>query len=202
MARGLACLFYSLPNLGALEIRVLFDTWPTITREMPQHFLGRDAASTSRSSSQALKRSTYFTDYDLFRFGQWPEFGDFQWLFYLPSIETMGAAALESQDSFAWPGDIPSARTLTALHLRQSLVAEEILGQLLTAMPNLKTFEYSFLCDAEYFRLPTGFLDFTEPGHALQSMKSSIENLVIISNGSPLWVLNMTIYRIGTSEAT
>ena len=63
---ALACQFYSLPNLGALELNARFKSWPTVIREMLQHFLGHDAASTSRSSFRALKRLTYFVDYDLF----------------------------------------------------------------------------------------------------------------------------------------
>ena len=78
-----------------------------------------------------------------------------------------------------WPADPPLASTLTALHLCRSHVREETLGKNFAITPNLKTFEYDFLCDIEFYALHKAHLDSAKLWRSLQQVKASLETLII-----------------------
>ena len=131
---------------------------------------------------QELKQVSYFADFDLSRREQRPKFCNFQSLFYLPFIKTIRGVSWKSLNPFVWPSDPPLASTLTNLYLRQSNVEEETLVQLLLVTPNLKIFEYDFLCETHDRQFHCTHLNCTKLGHALQEMKTSLETPIISVN--------------------
>lgn len=176
---ALACVFYSLPCLEALELNTPFHDRTTIPIDMFQCILRANLTSSLPSAFRTLRRISYFTDFQPSHNGLRPCFSYFLNLLYLPVIETVKAVVLETPANLEWPAGLPCASTLTALHLCRSQVTEETLSQLLSATPNLKIFEYDFLCDMDYTTPCRDYLDCTALRRSLQLIKTSLETLII-----------------------
>ncbi len=190
---ALARLISSLPRLQHLELSLRCEERSTAFGDMvkcktiPKNQpTDRPSKALSPLNFNALKCVSYFTAVNLFpldpsyRQQQQPRFHDFLWLFYLPSIETIRATAVETSLPLAWPENPPTALSLTTLHLLQSHVDEESLETIFVASPNLKTFEYELVCDDEHCHLRRrAYLDCSKLGHALQRLKTSLKMLTI-----------------------
>lgn len=161
----------------SLEVEMSFGV--SIVTKTFERVTNSDLPSSSTRIFSSLKRVSLFADYDPCRDDQRPQFSDFQSLFYLPYIETIRATAIEPCAAFTWPASPPVASTLTVLQLCQSHVREEGLEELLVAAPNLKSFEYNFLCDIDLETRHSGHLDCSKLGRSLQKVKASLETLMI-----------------------
>lgn len=146
----------------------------------------RSSVAPSLLNLASLSHVSYFTAEDLFPHDgksvdqQQPKFCDFLWLFYLPSVKTIIATAVEQSLPLSWPEQPPTVSSLTTLHLIQSHVDEESLATIFGSLPVLETFEYHFACDVGRCQLQrTAYLDCTRLGYALQWLKKSLKTLII-----------------------
>ena len=189
---AIARLISSLPRLRSLELNLRGEGSSTAFGNMVgDQCLGIKApASTlpSRAKLNSLKHVSYFPDADwsrvlLYFNSEQPNFGNFLWLFYLPSIETITATAKEVSLPLAWPKHPPIASSLRTLYLLQSHVDEESLETIFKALPNLETFEYHFECKNEKCPLERGPLLYSSKlGSALQRLKRSLKTLIITTS--------------------
>ena len=189
----MARLVSSLPRLQYLELSIHCEQSSTASGEvLKREIMNKDRPPDRRSSTPSLtslvslKHASYFTAVNIFPFHpyythqQQPRFQDFLWFFYLPSLESLHATAVETSLPLTWLEQPPTASSLKALHLIQSHVHEESLETIFKALPNLETFEYHYACDDERPSIGTrAWLDCSKLGHALQQLKSSLKTLTI-----------------------
>lgn len=172
----LLCLLCASPHLETLELNVRF-------MEDSQDFssllaaLFRTDPYQPCSSLQAWKHIELFINN--FSGGHECQFCDFQWLFYLPAVETIRSAAFESCSPFRWPTTVPIAPTVTDLRLVRSHIKEESIEILLSAVPNLKIFEFDIFCATYCNLLHSNHLDCAKLGNSLQRAKGSLETLIL-----------------------
>lgn len=114
---ALACPFYSLPNLEALELNTPFKFRTAVSTNMLQSVLHSHLISPSPPTFGALKCIDLFTYFHPSREELRGGFCDFLCQLYLPSIETIKAVVLEPLPQFVGPTNTPSASIPIHLHL-------------------------------------------------------------------------------------
>lgn len=173
----LLSLLCALPHLETLEINVRFVQESLDFSNLMIALFRPGPDQTPDPLFHALRHVELFTNDTIG--GHKTQFRDFQYLFYHPYVETIRSTAFESSVPFTWPTIVPLAPTLTALHLVGSHIREESVEIILSAVPNLKVFEYDIFCAVVGNLLHRDHLDCARLGNSIRKSKGSLETLIL-----------------------
>ena len=98
--------------------------------------------------------------------------------FYLPSVRNLRIVMPNYTKDFQWPTTQPCTKSLTSLSFKGSDVSGASLARIMTVTPNLKSFDYSFICSTR-FGNPPRYLCVDGLQKALAHVKTTLEQLTI-----------------------